>query len=181
MNRSEFWKNFSLGEELAISGTFIHNGLNRFYEMHQLDYAEEIFEVFYNLSIGIERLFKITVVLLEHSEESDQEKLEESLKTHNHCELLQRVQSHHDIKLGKPHNEILKLLANFYKTHRYERFCISSITGRHKERDALISYFAEYIDVEIPQPDSLIATSNDARNKNSFGKSSKQSAANCMK
>ena len=51
MNKSEHWKNFRLGEELHISGAFIYNGLRRFFELHKLDHVEDIFEVFYNLSV----------------------------------------------------------------------------------------------------------------------------------
>lgn len=59
MNPAQFWKNFQLGEEVSISGAFIYNGLRRFHELRQLDYADEIFEVFYYLSVGLERLLKI--------------------------------------------------------------------------------------------------------------------------
>ena len=165
MNRAEFWKNFSLGEELNISGVFIYNGLRRFYEISKLDYIEEIFEVLYNLSVGFERLLKITVVLLEHSDKGNQEVLEKSLITHNHLELLRRVKKLRDIKLGKPHNEFLGLLASFYKTRRYDRFSISSITNSHIERDALTKYFAKHLASEIPEPDSLFGISNDIRYK----------------
>src|SRR5699024_8247817 len=50
MNRSEFWKNFRLGEELDVSGTFIYNGLRRFHELRKLDYSADLFEVLYQLS-----------------------------------------------------------------------------------------------------------------------------------
>nr|VFK37614.1 MAG: hypothetical protein BECKSD772F_GA0070984_101717 [Candidatus Kentron sp. SD]VFK41293.1 MAG: hypothetical protein BECKSD772E_GA0070983_101112 [Candidatus Kentron sp. SD] len=63
MKTTEFWKNFKLGEELSISGTFIYNGMRRFHEIRIFDYTDEVFEVFYNLSIGFERLLKIAVVL----------------------------------------------------------------------------------------------------------------------
>ena len=33
MNASDLWKNFRLGEELQIAGTFIYNGLRRFHEL----------------------------------------------------------------------------------------------------------------------------------------------------
>ena len=165
MNKSDIWKNFRLGEELHISGAFIYNGLRRYFELYKLDHVEDIFEIFYNLSVGFERLLKITVVLLEHSEKGDQEKLETSLKTHNHLELLRRVKTHRNVKLAKPHNEILKLLADFYKTRRYDRFSISSITNRHKERDELTDYFAKHLKLQIAQPDSMFGIFNDTRYK----------------
>lgn len=51
----QFWKNFKLGEELDVAGTFIYNGVRRFYELRKLDHTDEIFEVFYYPSIGLER------------------------------------------------------------------------------------------------------------------------------
>jgi len=65
MKPTEFWENFNLGEEVSISGAFIYNGLRRFHELKNLDYTDEVFEVFYYLSVGLERLLKIAVVLLE--------------------------------------------------------------------------------------------------------------------
>lgn len=47
MEPTFLWKNFKLGEELSVSGALVYNGLRRFYELKQLDFADEIFEVFY--------------------------------------------------------------------------------------------------------------------------------------
>lgn len=80
-----------LGEELHISGAFIYNGLRRFHEMKQLGFTDEVFEVLYNLSVGLERLLKIAVVLVDHNDVVDQEELEKSLITHNHLKLLDRI------------------------------------------------------------------------------------------
>ncbi|GGX95755.1 hypothetical protein GCM10007160_24220 [Litchfieldella qijiaojingensis] len=165
MNPAEFWKNFRLGEELSISGAFIYNGLRRFYELRKLDHPDEIFEVLYNLSVGIERLLKIAVVLLEHADSQDQEALEQSLRTHNHLELLRRIRGHCRINLASPHNELLALLGTFYKSHRYDRFSMSSITDLEKEKDALFSYVGKHLNVDIPVSDSLFGTPNDARYK----------------
>src|SRR3546814_6147992 len=82
MSRSELWKNFRLGEELDVTGTFIYNGLRRFHELHKLDYSADLFEVFYQLSVGIERLMKIALVLLEHDDANDQDALEKIGREH---------------------------------------------------------------------------------------------------
>jgi hypothetical protein len=76
MKRTQAWKNFNLGQELSVSGAFIYNGLRRFHEMRVLDNTDEIFEVLYNFAVGLERLLKIAVVLLEHNETTDQDELE---------------------------------------------------------------------------------------------------------
>ena len=165
MKPAEFWKNFRLGEELSISGAFTYNGLRRFYELRILDHSDEIFEVLYNLSVGLERLLKIVVILLEHSDSQDQEALEKSLITHSHLDLLHRVKNKRALNLGPSHNELLGLLATFYKSHRYDRYSIASITDQSKERDALCSFFSKNLNLEISEPDFLIRTTNDARYK----------------
>jgi hypothetical protein len=33
MNSSDFWKNFRLGEEVHVAGSFIYNGLRRYHEL----------------------------------------------------------------------------------------------------------------------------------------------------
>jgi hypothetical protein len=127
MNRDQAWMNFNLGQELHVSGAFIYVGLRRFHEMRTLDNTDEIFEFLYNVSVGLERLLKIAVVLLEHTEDADQHELEESLITHNHQDLLKRVRQHVKLNLSAPHNEFLALLGNFYTTLRYDRFMLSSV------------------------------------------------------
>ena len=106
MTPGEYWKNFHLGEELSISGMFIYNGLKCFHQMDTLDNVDEIFEFQYNLSVGLERLLKVAVVLLEHDKDTNIEEFEESLITHNHLELVQRIKKHSSLNLSKPHKEL---------------------------------------------------------------------------
>ncbi|GMV51090.1 MAG: hypothetical protein AMXMBFR67_26330 [Nitrospira sp.] len=163
MKRTEAWKNFNLGQELSVSGAFIYNGLRRFHEMRVLDNTDDVFEVLYNLSVGIERLLKIAIVLLEHNEATDQDVLEKSLITHNHLGLLQRVKQRAKIGLGAPHTEFLGLLGTFYKSHRYDRFTISSVSTPDKERDALCSFLGKHLGLDLEPSSSLVGIHNDAR------------------
>jgi hypothetical protein len=161
MSKHQAWKNFNLGQELSISGAFIYNGLRRFHEMQVLDHPDEIFEFLYNLSVGLERLLKIAVVLVEHKDDSDQEALEKSLITHNHLELMNRVRTHYELNLGPPHNEFLAILSTFYRTLRYDRFMLSSVFDTDRERNALWGFLSSRLHLE--QPPSFFATQNDAR------------------
>src|SRR6185312_4028016 len=122
-----FWKNFRLGTELQVSGSFIYNGLYAFDMMEHFYFEEEIFEFLYNIAQGLERLEKITVILLEHQPGMGQEEYEKSLITHNHIELLDRIKQKKQIKLGKGHIKFLQLLADFYRSMRYERYNMSSV------------------------------------------------------
>ena len=163
MRTTQAWKNFNLGQELSVSGAFIYTGLRRFQEMRILDNTDEIFEVFYNLSVGFERLLKVSVVLLEHDEAADQGELEKSLITHNHLELLRRVSQYAKINLGSPHREFLGLLGTFYKTHRYDRFTISSVHDPDKERDELCRFLGKHLKVTVERSSSMFPIHNDTR------------------
>ena len=163
MNPSDFWKNFKLGEEISVSGTFIYNGLRRYHEMKCLDFTEELFEFLYNLSVGIERLLKIAVVLFEHSDLVDQNENEKSLITHNHLELLARLKKHVQINFGQPQIELLSLLSTFYKSHRYDRFSLLSVYDAKKERRAILSWIGKHLQIEFPENSSIFGTTNEDR------------------
>jgi hypothetical protein len=165
MDKTTFWKNFRLGEELSISGAFIYNGLRRFYEAKNLDHTDEIFEIFYYLSIGFERLMKIAIVLLEHDEAKDQKKFESSLMTHSHQELIGRIKKRVALNLGSAHNDFLALLTKFYKSFRYDRFTLESHDQLHQERNMLFSFLGKHLNVEFKNCDSHFGHWNDERYK----------------
>lgn len=163
MKPTQFWKNFKLGEEVSVSGAFIYNGMRRFHEIRKLDYTDEVFEVLYNLSVGFERLLKITVVLLEHDDAINQEELEKSLITHNHLELLSRVRKHAPVNLTSPHNDLLSLLGTFYKSLRYDRFSLSSAYDSKREMEALCDLLSKHLKVGIQRNTPLLGTENEDR------------------
>lgn len=146
-----------------MSGAFIYNGMRRFHELRKLDYTDEVFEVLYNLSVGFERLLKIAVVLLEHDDAIDQEKLERSLITHNHLDLLARVKRHVPINLATPHNDLLGLLGSFYKSLRYDRFTLSSAYNSEREIEALCDFLRKHLKVDIVRDSSFFGTANEDR------------------
>lgn len=161
MSAADFWKNFRLGEEVHIAGTFIYNGLRRFHELQLLDHSDELFEFLYDLSVGIERLLKIAVVLHEHTTAADQHALEKSLITHNHLDLLVRVRKHVSINFGKPHTEFLQLLSAFYKSLRYDRFTLDSAYKVNKEAKAVRKLLSKHLHIDFPERNLLLATTNE--------------------
>jgi len=60
-----------LGKEIEIACGFIYDGLRNLHEMESLHYDTEIFSVLYNLAVGLERLLKVTVVLVEFDKNTD--------------------------------------------------------------------------------------------------------------
>lgn len=169
MNSVQFWKNFNLGTELDISGRFIYNGLRALHEMDTLRHEEEIFEVLYDLAVGLERLLKIAVILMEHDSAADQCKFERSLITHNHQELLRRVRVRFKPCLGGVHNELLQLLGAFYKTHRYGRYSATSTQATGKEKIALHAFLEKHLKISIVD-EQLWPTPNSPRIKKFIGK-----------
>lgn len=158
--RAEYWKNFRLGEELDVSGTFIYNGLRRFHEIKKLDHSADIFEVFYQLSIGIERLMKISIVLVEHDEKSDPETFEKSLVTHNLQRLLTRIEQSKDLGLSSHHRAFLNVLTRFYENLRYDRFSLSATIEIGKERQELLDFLNKHLNVEFQDKDALFGNEN---------------------
>lgn len=169
MDRQTWWKNFSLGTELQISGSFIYNGLYQFDQLKGFYHEEEIFEFIYNLAVGIERLMKVNIILLEHNSDSDQEEFEQSLKTHNHLELLKRIKKGNQLNLGKIHNDFLQLLSKFYKSMRYDRFNLVSTNNIAPERKEFIDFLEKHLKIKI-SVEGFGATPNDKRIKKFIGK-----------
>ena len=165
INRVAFWKNFNLGDELQIAGVFIYNGLRRFNRMRALNYSDEIFEVLYDLSVGLERLLKITVVFVEYEGKRDQHEFELSLHSHNHNALLARVKEKESIRLGDQHAGLLGLLETFYSDFRYGRFSLSSVPDLDRERDALYRFFNHQLGTELRDSGSMFITENERRFK----------------
>ncbi|WP_418499693.1 hypothetical protein [Flagellimonas sp.] len=146
-----FWKNWRLGTELQISGSHIYNALYFLDKLEYLIHEEDIFEFLYNTSLGIERIQKIAIILLEHNENVDQEAFEKELITHNHVELAKRVKSSKSLNFGKVHNKFLQLISKFYNSYRYRRFNKSSVYHRDYDKYDFLEFVAAELNLEIDQ------------------------------
>lgn len=170
MTPEEWWKNFALGMELDVAGTFIFNGVKRLDEVENFYYPTDIFEIFYNLSVGIERLLKVAIILVEHHDQTDMEELEKSLITHNVTELKNRLGAERQLDLSSVHKEFLSILSKFYKTYRYGRFSFESVPEIERERDAFLQYIGKHLNIKIPAKDSFSTLFNTDQIKKFVGK-----------
>jgi hypothetical protein len=170
MNELEYWKNFHLGTELDISGSFIFNGLKCFHEMDTLYYSDEIFEFLYNISVGLERLFKITITLTEDTTNINQEEFEKSLITHNHLELFNRITNKNKLNIGKIHISFLQVLSSFYKSYRYERYNFISSKNRKDEKNLLHNFIEKNYNLKINDNFPFDITFIDIKLKKFIGK-----------
>lgn len=168
-----FWKNFRLGTELQISGTFIYNGIFCLDNIEYFRYEEECFEFLYNISIGIERLQKILIILLEHDSIESQEKFEKSLITHNHLDLLKRIKANQQLNFGNTHTKFLGLLTHFYKSVRYERFNINSVYKPSQDKEKLVDFITNELKVKLTER-PLRELENTEQVKRFLGKSIKK-------
>lgn len=164
-----FWKNFRLGTELHIAGSYLYDALLAFDRMEHFCYEDECFEFLYRTSIGIERLEKIAIILLEHHPALIQEDFEKSLKTHNHIRLLTRIKEKHSFSFGKLHNKFLQLISEFYLSTRYSRYNRSSVYLPDQDKLKLVDFIEKELKIELNSK-SCFPTGNDNRIKEFIGK-----------
>lgn len=162
-----FWKNFRLGTELQVAGTFLYNGLFALESMQDFQNDENCFEFLYNISVGIERLEKIVIVLHEHNSNQSQEQFEKSLISHNHYELYERLAKLSTLKFDRRHSSFLQILSSFYQTTRYERFNIKSVYETPQEKESLINFLTKHLELKTEDKRFLI---NNDRTKRFLGK-----------
>ena len=171
--KEEFWKNFNIGREVQLAGNFIYDGLLIFDKMESFYNEDEIFEFLYFISVGIERLIKADIILIEHSNEINQDEFENSLRSHNHSELIKRINKSHELNLGKVHNEFIQILSKFYKSCRYDRFGLDDFENSNKEKSILINFINKYLEINISN-EFLSVTPNDKRIKSFIGRTIKK-------
>ncbi|EGV29063.1 hypothetical protein ThidrDRAFT_3379 [Thiorhodococcus drewsii AZ1] len=170
MKPDEWWQNFALGVEVDISGTFIYNGIQRLDKLENLGAATDIFEVLYNLSVGIERLLKVAIILIEYSDELDIEAFERSLISHNVMDLANRVDTVRSLSLSGVHKEFLSLLSKFYKTHRYGRFSLGSVPDIRAEKDDFLNYLEKHLKIETQNHNEFFPVYNTDQIRKFVGK-----------
>ncbi len=170
MRVEEFWKNFNLGTELDIAGRFLYDGLYAFHLMETFTREEDAFEVLYSVAVGVERLIKIALILSDHDKSTDQGAFERELITHSHQDLLHRLTVSHPIKIGKVHHDFIAMLATFYKSRRYGRYSLASVTEAAKERDELIAFLEKHLQIKIDVTTMFGVTRNDLKIRKFFGK-----------
>lgn len=168
MDKISYWKSLNLCKEVSLAGILIYNGLKAFDEMDSFQNEEEIFDFLYNISVGIERLEKITLILKEDIDIEKIQEFEQSLKTHNHIELMNRI-----IETKKTFNDIqnnfLHLLTNFYKNWRYDRYSLNDYQNYDKEKQAFINFLEKHYQLKI-QNELFNVTQNNDKIKKAIGK-----------
>lgn len=172
MNPTEFWQNFKMGEEQEIACNFIYDGLRNLHEMETLNLETEIFPVLYNLSIGLERLFKVAIVLVEVNDNTNIDDFEETLITHDHIALFNRLKKKVDLNFDSTQTGLLTILSVFYKDHRYGRFNIPQRDNLSKDKKLFLTFLNKHLGIEISE--DIIGTENSLQVKKFIGKTIKK-------
>ena len=63
-------KNFKMSTEIDIAGTFIYNGMKELEQMEMFKNESDIFSFLYHISVGIERIQKVLLVMLEEIDDT---------------------------------------------------------------------------------------------------------------
>lgn len=170
MTPEEWWKNFALGMEIDAAGTFIYNGIRALHELPTLNHPVDSFEVLYNLSVGIERLLKVAIILIEHNDQIDIEKFEESLISHSTIDLSNRVDSQKSLNLADVHREFLSVLSKFYKSHRYGRYSLSAVPNIYQEKIELLWFVSKHLKIELDPENEFFPVTNTNQIRKFIGK-----------
>lgn len=137
------YKNFNMVNELDIAGEFIYDGIQVLNQMKSISSGASIFSFLYHVSVGIERLQKIIIVLFEDITLENYKDFEESLISHSHGYLHERISKKVNLDLNSRENEFLTLLCAFYNHSRYNRFNLNASINHEKE--LLEQYILKYV------------------------------------
>lgn len=170
MTPEQWWKNYGMLLEIDAAGSFIYNALNHLHKIDNLTHTIDSFEILYGLSVGIERLQKVAIILLEHGGSKTIESLEKELISHNMMELSNRIDHVTKQNLSSIHKQLLSLLTKFYKSHRYGRFSFSSALNIDSEKEMFVRYLQKHFKIEVPENEMLFGIPNTDHIRKSFGK-----------
>ncbi len=111
-----------MAHEVDLAGEFIYSALNKVNSMKSIDEPTDSFFVMYHLSVGIERLQKVLLVILEDVQMDNIGKFVNSIKMHNLLDLNGKIQSKTKIGFSPEQKGLLSVLSDFYKNHRYNKY-----------------------------------------------------------
>lgn len=165
-----YHKNFNMGNEIDVAGTFIYEGIKQLGKIDVFSVESEVFFFLYTISVGIERLQKILLVLLENMDYNNYKEFEESLITHNHHSLNDRIKTKCDITFSERENSFFEVLDRFYYKCRYGRF---ELTNEGNSEIGIISdyiteYFGRNVEIQYSFWDDKIV--NNDKIKDYFGR-----------
>lgn len=161
-----------MGTELHISGSMIYNALYTLDHIEYFKYEHEVFDFLYNVAVGLERLQKIAIILIEHDElvgNMDQNDFERTLITHNHVDLHNRIKNKRSLNIGKSHMKFLQMISDFYRSTRYSRFNLKSVYSKNQDMHRFLDFLKQ--ELQVTEEEGIVPmVANSVRVKRFVGK-----------
>lgn len=122
MNEIQFFRNFNLGTEINIAGSFAYNAISNLNSSQNISEDDQIFLFLYNAAVSVERMQKCVLFMYADLTSEDIKPYSEKIKIHQHQELQNKINSLTGLKLSQDQNAFLLLLQDFYAIGRYSNF-----------------------------------------------------------
>lgn len=122
MNEIQRFRNFNLGTEISIAGSFAYNAISNLNNSQNISEDDQIFLFLYNGAVSVERIQKCVLFMYADLKAEEINPFADKMKIHRHQELQNRINSLTGLKLSQDQNAFLLLLQNFYAIGRYSNF-----------------------------------------------------------
>lgn len=126
----EIWdfKSINMGRELEISGEFIYESAKKTMSITGLNNQYEINIILYTGSVGIERLQKIYLCLMQQNL-NDKDSIPKCLMGHNHLELEKEIEKYTTEQISQNGKGLLGVFAEYYNNYRYANYISKKSSG----------------------------------------------------
>lgn len=152
MTKLEYFKNFNIGKEIDLAGTFAYNALSILNTTQDVYLNDQIFMFLYNASVSVERMQKCVLFMYGNYNGSEIEQFAETIKIHDHQNLQCRINGYTKKKLSEEQNALLTLLRKFYADGRYSNY---SMDGAYDYKSALEDFVKQYYDASMVKTHSF--------------------------
>lgn len=142
MNTKQMRESIVMAKELDVAGEFVYAALEKINKIDTYEEVSDIFFILYHLSVGIERLQKILLVVLNDVELNKIQDFLENIKIHSHKKLHNQISNHIEISFSSAQNALLAVLAEFYTVERYGRF--DFFAYNYNDEKLLTNYIKKY-------------------------------------
>lgn len=146
MTELQYFKNFNIGKEIDLAGTFAYNALSILNSAQDVYLNDQIFMFLYNASVSVERMQKCVLFMYGSYNGPEIEQFAETIKIHNHQHLQCKINGYTKKKLSEEQNALLILLKNFYANGRYSNY---SMEDTYDYKLALENFVKQYYDTSM--------------------------------
>lgn len=119
MNKLDYFRNFNIGSEINLAGSFAYNALSIINAAQDIYQSDQIFLFLYNAAVSVERMQKCVLFMYGDYEESGIDQFAKIIKNHGHQKLQAKIIEYTGSKLPSDQNALLLLLQDYYEKGRY--------------------------------------------------------------